>query len=869
MTNKNSSDESRETPDRIDVPHSRRNDDDESNVHTEAVAFNPFADDDEAHTEAVAFDPFADDDGTDDDLEATEHATTPGIARGASSSDNSDDEVHTEAVAFDPFADDDEEDTDDIASFSSADPDEITGPLAERKGKSGASNKKKPVSNLEPGERSRREALSEFRRLRGTRRRGAEIAGGMVRLPFIPPTDPEQAVIDPTDAIEKGVEPPTLKRGDIIAGQYEILGPIAHGGLGWVYIATDHNVADRYVVLKGMMATENEHERAVAESERAFLAEITHPGIVKIFNFIDDPRVEGGFIVMEYVGGPSLRARRRRMPRNLLDVDVAIGYILEVLPALDYLHSRGVVYNDLKPDNIIITEDQVKLIDLGAVTGIGAFGHIFGTKGFQAPEIATTGPTVASDIYTVGRTLASLIVALKVENGAYTGDLPTPDEEPLFREYMSLYRLLLRATNPDPKVRFASASAMANQLVGALREILAIRDGRQYAHLDTRFTAQRSTYGTKHIVFRTDQLLDGVERSVEISPSEVVAALPTPLTDTSDPGAALLSAASFTETSDLMDTLNSAMRNPDMENSVEIPLTMVRAHLDVGQTVEAKELLESLEPRLGNDWRFHWHSGVVGLLSGDFATAQACFNKVLFILPGEPAPKLALAATDELLLQQQGVNTSKLLDTEATRAASALAYAQRVPVDDYSGVPGWDHVTLDPVALRFHAMRLYGLVWATNPTTVSSAFGLARQLMAEGLIDSAVTALDRVPQNSRHNRLARFTTILILISDASLLTETRIRRAARRLATMPTNEPRLEQVKLAVMSAALNWLRRRGKDGLGPVSTEPIFDAEFTERGLRLGLERGLRHMARQTQFPLHRFRLVDMANKIRPRTWF
>ncbi|WP_282939249.1 hypothetical protein, partial [Corynebacterium auriscanis] len=78
MTNKNSSDESRETPDRIDVPHSRRNDDDESNVHTEAVAFDPFADDDEAHTEAVAFDPFADDD-----------------------------EAHTDAVAFDPFADDD------------------------------------------------------------------------------------------------------------------------------------------------------------------------------------------------------------------------------------------------------------------------------------------------------------------------------------------------------------------------------------------------------------------------------------------------------------------------------------------------------------------------------------------------------------------------------------------------------------------------------------------------------------------------------------------------------------------------------------------------------------------------------------------
>ena len=246
------------------------------------------------------------------------------------------------------------------------------------------------------------------------------------------------------------------------------------------------------------METNTAHERAIADSERAFLADITHPGIVKIFNFIDDTRSPGGFIIMEYVGGPSLRHRRMRQPGNTLPVDTAIGYLLEILPALDYLHSRGVVYNDLKPDNIIITEDQTKLIDLGAVSGIGAFGHIYGTRGFQAPEISRTGPTIASDIFTVGRTLASLIVKLPVTDGVYDEGLPTPDDEPIFRKYLSLYRLLLRATHEDPEKRFSSAGTMANQLTGVLREVLAIRDGRQYAHLDTRFTAQRSTYGTKH-----------------------------------------------------------------------------------------------------------------------------------------------------------------------------------------------------------------------------------------------------------------------------------------------------------------------------------------------------------------------------------
>jgi len=794
----------------------------------------------EKGTEATFFDPFADDDD-EPEIDLADLLGTPAPA--SSPDDAGEDSAATSATPFDPFADDEDSD-----------------PGAAGGGDSGQ----------DAGERSRREALSTFRQRRGTSRAGADIAGGMVRLPFLPPTDPVTAVIDPADEIAKGTEAPTLNPGDIVAGQYEVIGTIAHGGMGWIYLALDHNVSDRWVVLKGMMATVTKQEQAVAESERAFLADITHPGIVKIFNFIDDARSSGGFIVMEYVGGPSLRDRRRLQPDNTLEVDIAIGYVLSVLPALEYLHSRGVVYNDLKPDNIIATEDQVKLIDLGAVTGIGAYGHIFGTRGFQAPEMARTGPTVASDIYTVGRTLASLVVKLPVTDGVYDPGLPSPDEEPMFRRYLSLYRLLERATDDDPDVRFSSVRSLRDQLVGVLREVLAIRDGRQFPHSATRFTAQRSTFGTNHQLFRTDQLLDGIERSVEITAPEVVAALPIPLTDPNDPGASLLSAASLTEPGEIIDTLSTAMNQPGFEHSREIPLTMVRAQLDLGMTAEAEARLRDMDTTLRRDWRHQWLSGVCALLTGDFVAAQRYFNTVLNILPGEPAPKLALAATDELLLQEQGVNTIGLLDAGIRRSAMALTYQQGLNLDEVAVVPGWTHLTQDPVALRFHALRLYGLVWSTNPTTVSSAFGMARQLQAEGMVDPAVATLDKVPANSRHHEIARMTTVLMFITDRADLSESRIRRAGRRLDLLPTTEPRIPQLRIAVLSAALDWLRDSEEAG-SPVHIGPgqLFDVDFTERGLRAGLERGLRELARQSPFARHRFRLVDMANRIRPRTWF
>ncbi|WKD62003.1 Serine/threonine-protein kinase PknG [Corynebacterium ciconiae DSM 44920] len=766
----------------------------------------------------------------------------------------------TEAVPFDPFADEEDEEQE-LDSDSS-----IQALLADLGALRDGPNQPTAPTKVQddPSERSRREALSTFRERRTHTRVGRVVAEGMVQLPFVPLHDPERALIDPSEDIAAGTEAPALSPGDVVANQYTVLGVIAHGGMGWVYLAEDSNVSGRWVVLKGMMADTSHPSQGVAEAEREFLADITHPAIVKIFNFIDDPRVDGGFIVMEFVGGPSLRDRAKRSG-GTIDIDVAIGYILEVLPALSYLHSRGVVYNDLKPDNIIVTEDQVKLIDLGAVSGIGAFGYIYGTKGFQAPEVATQGPSVASDIYTIGRTLAALTLPLPMSDGVYEPGIPSPTAEPLLRRYLSFYRLLLRCTHEDPAQRFTDVSQLEIQLYGVLREILAIRDGIQYPSHHSAFSPQRTTFGTKHLVFQTDQLIDGVDRTVRITPDEVISALPVPLIDTNDPGASLLSGTSYSEPTETLETLHQAMQSSEYEHSTEIPLGVVRALLDLGFRDEAKSWLESLEDRLGGDWRHQWFSGVTTMLTGDLLAAQRHFNQVLHILPGEPAPKLALAAVNDMLLQESSHDHTALLSDTAFKAALLGPDAADVTPEQISSISDdWNYVTSVPAKLRFHTIQLYQLVWATNPTTVSSAFGLARQLYAEGQANLAVAALDKVPQASRHQRMAQLSTIMMLISGES--NESAIRRAARRLEEIPTNEPRYLQLQAAVTAAGLYWLR--SNDLAEACSPNELFDDPFTQTGLRYGLARCLRGLARSAHHTLHRYELIDMANKVRPTTW-
>ncbi|MCK1823153.1 protein kinase, partial [Streptomyces sp. XM83C] len=357
------------------------------------------------------------------------------------------------------------------------------------------------------------------------------LGAGLVEVPQVPRPDPRSMVLENPEVPERkrfcsradcgapvgrarGARPgrtegfctkcghpysfvPKLRPGDVVHGQYEVAGCLAHGGLGWIYLAVDRAVADRWVVLKGLLDTGDEDAMAAAISERRFLAEIEHANIVRIYNFVEhlDQRTGSldGYIVMEYVGGKSLKdiANARRTPdgrRDPLPVEQACAYGIEALEALGHLHSRNLLYCDFKVDNAIQTEDQLKLIDMGAVRRMDDDeSAIYGTVGYQAPEVAEVGPSVASDLYTVGRTLAVLTFDFQGYTTTYVDSLPDPDSIEVFRQYESFYRLLVRATDPDPARRFASAQEMAEQLTGVLREVVSLQTGRARPALSTLF----------------------------------------------------------------------------------------------------------------------------------------------------------------------------------------------------------------------------------------------------------------------------------------------------------------------------------------------------------------------------------------------
>jgi serine/threonine-protein kinase PknG len=713
-----------------------------------------------------------------------------------------------------------------------------------------------------------RSARSSRSRSRSTSAR--RIGGGLVEVPRVPYRDPASAVMSNPEVPEakrfcsncqqpvgRGVdgEPGSpdgrcencgtafsfrakLHPGDVLGGQYEVLGALAHGGLGWIYLARDHNVNDRWVVLKGLIDTGDEAAMAAAVAEKQFLSQVEHPNIVKIYNFVlhDDADTgnQVGYIVMEYIGGDSLR--QIALAHNDSDGKVTslplarvLAYGLEVLPAMGYLHSVGLLYCDLKPDNVIQTDAQVKLIDLGAVRHIDDMvSPIFFTAGYSAPEIAGDGPSVSSDIYTVGRTLAVLSFDFAGFSDEYRHSLPTAKQVPLFSLFGSYHRLLRRATHPDPDRRFPSAEDMSDQLIGVLREVLSLGTREPRPGRSAVFGPEVRTFGAELVRPTTGN------PAVPAPPdwADVVSCLPVPQVDTEDPAAGLvggLASAVGPAPGDLLEALRTAPAG-----SMEAKLWRARALLELGELNQAgRELAEAAQldaqgqamPDLPYDWRISWYRGLLSLAARRPRDARVAFDHVYDVVPGELAPKLALAVSAECCA-------------------------------DYFG-----------------AARLYELVWRTDRSFVSAAFGLARTYLAQGDRSGALEVLESVPDRSSHFLAAQMAVIATrtVWTPAERLTERDLMDAGGRVERLNLDAERRARLAADVLQASVNWVRVGKPGGSAPQVQNNgggrVLGCELTERGLRFGLEGCYRLLARLAATVTERVELVDLANSVRPTT--
>jgi len=582
---------------------------------------------------------------------------------------------------------------------------------------------------------------------------------------------------------------PKLQPGDLVNGQYEVAGCLAHGGLGWIYLAWDVHLNRRAVVLKGLLNAGDQDAYEAAQKEREFLARVAYPSIVKVYNFVEHGGAE--YIVMEYVGGTTLksilkdRMRAKGGAYDPIPVDQAIAYILEILPAFQYLHDLGLLYCDFKPDNMIQVGDDVKLIDLGGVRLITDLDSaIYGTVGYQAPEVPQVGPSIASDIYTIGRTLAVLIMEFRGYQTTYVASLPTVAETPVFAQNDSLYRLLAKACAPDPADRFQSADEMRLQLLGVLREIVARTQPDVALH-----SAASMLFGSPDTSADT---LDWTH-------------LPTLKVDTGDRMATWLGSISLSDPVALLTSLEQAP-----SQTKEVRLAYARAALDAGRSELTEGVVQAMLREDPWEWRAVWLTGLSRLAAGKPQEARAAFNAVYGQVPGELAPKLALALACE----------------------------------------GSDEPDV--------AEALYATCARTDANyTAPAAFGLARIRQARGDLDGAIAALDLIPATSRayveaRQRRAR------LLADAGrgLPVLADALNSIERVTIDPLERARL---RADVLGAALQEVLAKGAQPSLHVGGLPA-----AEPALRDGLEEAYRQLAALAPDRGERIRLVDEANGVR-----
>ena len=269
--------------------------------------------------------------------------------------------------------------------------------------------------------------------------------------------------------------------GRLLGNRYELLRKIGNGGMATVYRAKDHilnrNVAVK--ILKDEFTTDEEFVKRF-NTEATNVASLTHPNIVSVY----DVGHEGDlyYIVMELIQGKTLK--EIIVADGKLSWKWSANVAIQIASALETAHRNNIIHRDIKPHNIIITEDGIaKVTDFGIAKSVSnstitAFGTTLGSVHYFSPEHARGGFTDAkSDIYSLG------VVLYEMLTGKVPFDADTPvsvalkhmQEEPVEPRLVNpeipvaMNNIIMKAMKKDPNERYQSATEMLKDLTLALK----------------------------------------------------------------------------------------------------------------------------------------------------------------------------------------------------------------------------------------------------------------------------------------------------------------------------------------------------------------------------------------------------------------
>ena len=271
--------------------------------------------------------------------------------------------------------------------------------------------------------------------------------------------------------------------GRLLGNRYEIKEKIGNGGMAMVYKAKDQ-VLNRYVaikILRDEFTTDEEFiKRFSIEAQSA--ASITHPNIVSVYDVGNEGNLY--YIVMELIKGKTLKEIIIE-EGGALPWKWSTNIAIQIAAALETAHRNNIVHRDIKPHNIIITEDGIaKVTDFGIAKAVSnstitAFGSTIGSVHYFSPEHAKGGYTDSkSDLYSLG------VVMYEMLTGKVPFDADTPvsvalkhmQEEPVAPKDInekipnSLNDIILKAMRKDPTLRYQSATEMLRDLNRALKD---------------------------------------------------------------------------------------------------------------------------------------------------------------------------------------------------------------------------------------------------------------------------------------------------------------------------------------------------------------------------------------------------------------